>query len=277
MRLYALSGRRSEVLEQYDILEQALARELGAEPNSSSRALKEGISSDTLPPPAEEAKLAGATASEAKHNLPVPRTSFVGREREMVEVKRALAMTRLMTLTGAGGSGKTRLALEVCRDLVGTYPGGIWFVRLAPLSKGALVSKAVAEALKVPERPGEPLADTLARVLRDRQLLLILDNCEHVLGTTAQLIDPLLDTCPRLRVLATSREPLGVAGGINWTLPSLSVPDGRPSTVEKIEGYESARLFAARASYRTRTSRSRARTRGPWRQSVTASMAYRSP
>jgi predicted ATPase len=121
-------------------------------------------------------------------------------------------MTRLLTLTGVGGSGKTRLALEVARDLVEAYPDGTWLVQLAPLSEEVLVPKAVAEALKVPERPGEPLSDTLSEVLRDRQLLLILDNCEHLIEAIARLVDLLLDSCPRLRILATSREGLGVEG-----------------------------------------------------------------
>jgi non-specific serine/threonine protein kinase len=159
------------------------------------------------------------------HNLPAVRSSFVGREQETEEIKRELAMRRLLTLTGAGGSGKTRLALEVARDLVETYPDGVWLVELAPLSEEALVPKAVAEALKVSERPGEPIADTLADVLGDRQLLLVMDNCEHLVGTTAGLVDRLLDSCPRVRILATSREALGVEGEARWPVPSLSVPE----------------------------------------------------
>src|SRR5215204_2303554 len=118
------------------------------------------------------------------HNLPAQRSSFVGREREIEEVRRELAMTRLLTLTGVGGSGKTRLALEMARDLVEAYPEGVWLVELAPLYEAALVPKAVAEALEVPERPTEPLTDTLAEILRDRQLLLVVDNCEHLLEAT---------------------------------------------------------------------------------------------
>jgi predicted ATPase/DNA-binding CsgD family transcriptional regulator len=172
----------------------------------------------------------------------------VGREREMVEVERELAMTRLLTITGAGGSGKTRLALEVARDLLEAYPNGVWLVELAPLSEEALVPKAVAEALEMPERPGEPLTDTLAEILRDRQLLLILDNCEHLLEATARLVDKLLDACPRLRIMATSREAIGVEGEIRWLVPPLSVPEpqGTPSS-EELEGYESVRLFVERA------------------------------
>jgi predicted ATPase/DNA-binding CsgD family transcriptional regulator/Tfp pilus assembly protein PilF len=157
-------------------------------------------------------------------------------------------MTRLLTLTGVGGSGKTRLALEVARDLVEAYPDGTWLVQLAPLSEEVLVPKAVAEALKVPERRGELLSDTLSEVLRDRQLLLILDNCEHLIEAIASLVDLLLDSCPRLRILATSREGLGVEGEIRWVVPSLSVPEQGRWTLssEELEGYESVRLFVER-------------------------------
>ena len=157
-------------------------------------------------------------------------------------------MTRLMTLTGAGGSGKTRLALEVARDLIEAYPDGVWLVELAPLSEEALVPKAVAEALGVPERPQEPIADTLAEVLGDRQLLLVVDNCEHLIEAAARLVDRLLDSCPRVRILATSREALGVEGEVRWLVPPLSVPEpqGTPSS-EELEAYESVRLFVERA------------------------------
>ena len=185
------------------------------------------------------------------HNLPAPRSSFVGREQE-TEIKRELAMTRLLTLTGAGGSGKTRLALEVARGLVEAYPDGVWLVELAPLSEEALVSKAVAEALKMPERPQEPIADTLADVLRDKQLLLVVDNCEHVVGAAARLADKLLDSCPRVRILTTSREALGVEGEARWLVPLLSVPQGTPSS-EQLEDYESVRLFVERVRGRDPT------------------------
>src|SRR5215212_6937990 len=125
----------------------------------------------------------------SRHNLPAQRSSFVGREREMLEVEFELATTRLLTLTGTGGSGKTRLALEVARGLIETYPDGVWLIELAPLSDEALVPTAVAEALRVPERTGEPLADTLADVLRDSEMLLTLDNCEHLIEGAARLVD----------------------------------------------------------------------------------------
>ena len=143
----------------------------------------------------------------------------MGREREMAEIERGLASTRLMTLTGAGGSGKTRLALKVARRLVAEYPDGVWLVELAPLSEGALVPKEVAEALGVSERPAQPLTGTLAEVLRDRELLLLVDNCEHLLKATAHLIDSLLDSCQHLSILATSREAIGVEGEARWLVP----------------------------------------------------------
>jgi predicted ATPase len=169
----------------------------------------------------------------------------------MLEVKRELETTRLLTLTGAGGSGKTRLALEVARDLVDTYSDGVRLVELAPLSEEELVPKAVAEALEVAERPGEPLADTLTEVLGTRELLLVVDNCEHLLDATARLADSLLDSCPHVRILATSREALGVEGEVRWPVPPLSAPEPQRSlTVEELERSESARLFLARARNR---------------------------
>ena len=189
--------------------------------------------------------------STSRHNLPAPRSSFIGREQEVLEIRRELETTRLLTLTGAGGSGKTRLALEVAGDLVDTYSDGVWLVELAPLSEEELVPKAVAEALEVAERPGEPLADTLTEVLGTRELLLVVDNCEHLLDATARLADSLLDSCPHVRILATSREALGVEGEVRWPVPPLSAPEPQRSlTVEELERSESARLFLARARNR---------------------------
>ena len=194
---------------------------------------------------------ASNSRSTTQHNLPAARSSFVGREREILEVEFELATSRLLTLTGVGGSGKTRLAMEVARGLVDAYPDGVWLVELAPLSDEVLMLKAVAETLEVPERLQEPLTDTLADVLRDRQLLLVLDNCEHLLEAAALLADALLDSCPRVRILATSREGLRVEGEARWLVPPLSVPErGRSLSSEKLEGYESVRLFVERARER---------------------------
>jgi predicted ATPase/DNA-binding SARP family transcriptional activator len=253
MRLYALAGDKGEALTQYGRLEEALAKELSTGPSASSRALCEEIATGRFT--SKYALPLGSSPKEppdtGKHNLPATRTNLVGRRREMVEVKRALAMTRLLTLTGMGGSGKTRLALEVARDLAEAYPEGVWLVELASLSEEALVPKAVAEALEVAERPAEPLADTLAEVLGSRELLLVMDNCEHLLEASARLVDVLLDSCPRVRIMATSREALGVGGELRWPVPPLSVPEPRRApSLEELETYESVRLFVERAKGR---------------------------
>ena len=264
MRLHALSGRRREALSQYERLREALFKEFGTEPDAATTSLQQEIWAGTFPhssdsPPAglpardEEARFA-ARAPRRRHNLPLRRTSFIGRERECLEVKRHLAMTRLLSLTGTGGCGKTRLALEVARDLVGAYPDGVWLIELAPLSDEELVPKAVAQALEVPERPAQPLAETIAEILRGRELLLILDNCEHLLEATARLVDLLLDSCPHLRIMATSREALGVEGEVRWPVAPLSVPEQEcTSSSEELEGYESTRLFVQRAKGRDPT------------------------
>src|SRR5215211_7750321 len=257
MRLHALSGRPERALAQYERLRDTLTRGLGTRPAEATRRLRDEIAAGRVPmAPSvglfQEEELGGA----GKHNLPAPRTSFVGREREMVEVKRMLATTRLLTLTGAGGSGKTRLALEVARDLIGVYPDGVWLVGLARLSEGDLVPQTVAAALRVPERPGQALAGTLVEALSDKELLLVLDNCEHLVEAAAQLVDTLLDSCPHLRVLATSREPLGTPGEVNRVVPLLSLPARTDeelngmSAVDRLMGFEATRLFVDRARLR---------------------------
>jgi len=254
MRLYALSGRRAEALKQYKRLEEILSRKFATEPEATSSQLHEEISASRFPP-AESTSPASLPAKGAPsaswHNLPTARTSFVGREKEIEEVERLLSTTRLLTLSGAGGSGKTRLALEVARELVGSYLDGAWLVELASLAEGALVPQAVAEVMEVPEQPNRPLTDVLVDALSSRKLLLVLDNCEHLIDAASRLVDTLLDSCPHLRVLATSREALGVTGEVVRPVPPLAVPGTRhPLTVEELERYESARLFTERALQR---------------------------
>ena len=246
MRLYAIRGRRSEALSQYERLKVALLHTFGVEPSASVRALREEISSGRFPPPDAPRESGQKVVATSTNNLPSPRTSFVGREREVVEVKRELAMTRLLTLTGTGGAGKTRLALEVARDLAGTCPEGAWFVDLAPLSEPEVVPQAVAAALEVREEPGRPLTDTLADVLSGKNLLVLLDNCEHLIEAAADLVDVLLGRCPGLRVVATSREPLGVEGEVLWRVPPLSVPQASTPS-DDLHEYAAVRLFVDRA------------------------------
>jgi predicted ATPase/DNA-binding CsgD family transcriptional regulator len=181
-------------------------------------------------------------------NLPLERTSFVGRETELGEVRRLLSDRRLLTLCGPGGAGKTRLALALARDVAAEFEGGAWWVELAPVSDPELVSATVAQAVGVPEAPDLSPTEALAGHLKGREALLVLDNCEHLVGACAALADALLGACPELRILATSREPLRVAGETNFTVPSLSVPDPRRSTpLGELAGYEAVRLFVERA------------------------------
>ena len=256
MRLHALSGRPERALAQYERLRDALQRGIGTRLTETTRRLRDEIVAGRLLPTSPADAAQPGPSDGAKHNLPAPRTSFVGREREMVEVKRTLAMTRLLTLTGAGGSGKTRLALEVARDLVSIYPDGVWLATLAQLSEGDLVPQAVATALQVPERPGQPLTDTLVEASEANELLLVLDNCEHLVEAAADLVDTLLDSCPHLRVLATSREPLGISGEVNWVVPLLSLPakaneeSNGEATIESLLRSEALRLFVDRARLR---------------------------
>jgi predicted ATPase/DNA-binding SARP family transcriptional activator/DNA-binding CsgD family transcriptional regulator len=257
MRLYALSGMRTHALAQYELLRKVLSDKLSTEPSASTRRLRDEIAAGRFPPSEPAATAADIFAVEepldvGNHNLPAPRSTFVGRESELRQLKRDLAMTRLLTLTGAGGCGKTRLALEVARSLVGAYPDGVWFVELAPFSEGALVAQAVAAALGVQEQPERSLTDTLAEFLRAKRALLVVDNCEHLVDAVAILADTLLNSSLHLRVLATSRESLNVEGELNWLVPSLSAPSLGPSqTVEELAGYESVRLFVERACHRS--------------------------
>jgi non-specific serine/threonine protein kinase len=183
-----------------------------------------------------------------QHNLPLQLTSFIGREQELVEVEELLASTRLLTLTGTGGVGKTRLALQVAAAQLDRYPQGVWLVGLAPLADPTLVPGAVLAALGVPEQPGRlPLA-TLLDALRTRELLLVLDNCEHLLDACAGLAEALLCACPDLRLLATSREALGLTGETRYRVPSLAVPGAdQAASPTAVARCAAVRLFVERA------------------------------
>jgi predicted ATPase/class 3 adenylate cyclase len=163
------------------------------------------------------------------HNLPLQVTSFVGRDTEAAAVRGLLATYRLVTLTGPGGTGKTRLALQAAADVLPAYPDGVWLVELAALADPALVPQTVAQAVGVREAPGRPLVATLVDALQLKRLLLVLDNCEHLLDAGARLADALLRTCARVTLLVTSREALGIAGETAYRVPSLGVPDLGPS------------------------------------------------
>ncbi len=190
------------------------------------------------------------------NNLPIQLTSFIGREQEIAEVKRLLAGTRLLTLTGTGGCGKTRLALQVAADLLDDYADGVWLMDLAVLTDAALVPQKMATTLGLHEEPGRPLIETLLDYLRAKHLLMVLDNCEHLVEVCADLTGTLLRACPRVRILATSREILGLPGEVAWRVPSLTLPDpGRLRALETLTQYEAIQLFSERAVASTITFR----------------------
>ena len=185
-----------------------------------------------------------AAAAGGVHGFPVALTSFVGRDGPVRDVAGLLEEQRLVTVTGPGGVGKTRLAGQVARAVAGRFADGAWLAELAPVSDPAQVRGVVAAALGVPGQPGVPPAEVLARVLARRQLLLVLDNCEHVIGAAAELCAGLLAACDDVRVLATSREPLAAAGEARYRLGPLTLPGGDPG---EAGGSEAVALFADRA------------------------------
>ena len=165
------------------------------------------------------------TSTVVSHNLPMQLTSFVGRGAQMTDLEKLLVDNRLVTLTGAGGAGKTRLAVEIAARIAPDFRDGMWYVDLAPVTHPGVVPVTVARALGLPDQPGRSTMDTLLRFVRDRQMLVVLDNCEHLLDASAELVVALLGAAPRLTLLATSREPIGVAGEVSWRVPSLSLAD----------------------------------------------------
>ncbi len=166
-----------------------------------------------------------ATNIPAVHHLPAQLTTFIGRGTQMDEISGILTENRLVTLTGAGGAGKTRLAIEVAAQMASQFPDGVWYADLAPITHPEVVPLAVARALGLPDQPGSSITDALLRYIRDRHMLLVFDNCEHLLEASAALVNDMLAACSRVTVLATSREPLLVSGEVNWQVPSLSLTE----------------------------------------------------
>jgi len=189
----------------------------------------------------------GTLKSKESTNLPSALTSFVGRAKEIAEVRRLLAGTRLLTLTGPGGAGKTRLALEVARGLLPDYPDGVWLVELEAITDPQLIPGAVAATFDIRERPEQSAAEALAAVLKSKTLLLVLDNCEHVVSACAAFTEALLRRCAGVRILATSREPLGIMGETQWRVPPLSLPDPRGARRGEPTDFEAVQLFRDRA------------------------------
>ena len=192
---------------------------------------------------------APAPAREQITNLPIPLTSFIGRKKDIALIQQRLAGHRLVTLIGAGGIGKTRLSQHIASQLLGEYANGVWLVELASLSDPALVPQTVAAVFGIQQgTTARAMVETLIHFLRAKTVLLILDNCEHLLDACAQLADKLLKHCPDLKILATSREGLGIIGEALYQVPSLTIPEiHRIESIEKLNDYESIRLFDERA------------------------------
>ncbi|MBI3659129.1 tetratricopeptide repeat protein [Candidatus Acetothermia bacterium] len=269
IRLYALAGDRNAALQRYAECEALLKRELKLEPLPETRALYERILRGDIC--GFDREVSPSSATPVRHNLPRPLSSFIGRKKEIAEIKRLLASvgadprvcsdasgepigSPLLTLMGPGGCGKTRLALQVAAELTQEYADGVWFVELATLSDATSVPQALVSALDVREETGCPLLTLLSNYLQSKQLLLVLDNCEHLVEGCVQLVEELLQYCPSLRIVATSREELGIAGETVWKTPPLLSPDlqSLPSKGEELVAtliqYEAVELFVERAA-----------------------------
>jgi predicted ATPase/DNA-binding SARP family transcriptional activator len=245
MQVYIQAGQYSAALKQYQACEQILRRELGIDPQPETRELYKKIRRREVKPVEVETN---RETSASPHNIPVQLSSFIGREKEQAEVINVVSKKRLVTLLGAGGIGKTRLALEVGSKLLGDYPNGIWFVPLDSLSDPALITQSVAAIFDIQEDRDRTLLEKLTHLLRAKTSLLIFDNCEHLLNASAELVTSLLTRCPNIKILVTSREALGIAGESIYTMPSLPLPEGDLSSTEQLAEFASVQLFAERAA-----------------------------
>ncbi|MGB8645888.1 MAG: tetratricopeptide repeat protein, partial [Anaerolineae bacterium] len=232
-------GNRPAAIETYDRCVQTLAETLDVEPSAETQELARWI---------KQAAIEKTSLLPRITNLPIPLTSFIGRTHETAEIKSLLNQARLVTLTGAGGTGKTRLSIQVGMDLLDAFKAGVWWVELGSVMDPEIVPKAVAKTLGIAETINQSLTETIAESIGARPLLLILDNCEHLIAATAQLAEHLLLVCPHLVMMATSREPLNIPGEQVWHAPTLSIPPVGPATVaETLLSYEAIRLFVDRA------------------------------
>ncbi len=251
MRLYAAGGRRQEALAQFQELKRGLRREFEDEPDDETRRLYQELLARSADgrPDSRSVEAEPPPTGHRPSGLPQQLTSFIGRERELGETATLLGGSRLLTLTGAGGCGKTRLALELAGQAAGDFADGVWPVELAALGEPELIGPAIAQAMDTRLASDRSAEVALAGHIGERQQLLLLDNCEHLVESVAHLVEALLRGCPRLTVLATSREPLRVPGEVTWRVPSLSLPKlVDHSLAEGSLEAESVRLFATRAA-----------------------------
>src|SRR6202022_1069003 len=252
MRLYARLGRREAALRQYQLCMDALRRELRTPPEAETTQLYQQIlktrpvhpgrpeefrpASEAAPPP----------AAPPPTNLPAPTSELIGRATAVAEVRELVAAHRLVTLIGAGGIGKTRLSLEVARQLLPDFADGVWSAELAPLSDASLVPVTVAVSLKLVLLDGAEFPERVAAALTAKHLLLVLDNCEHVIEAAARMAEAVLRAAPHARVMATSREPLRAPGEYVYRVPSLEVPLEDTRDREDLLQTAAVSLFVAR-------------------------------
>ena len=237
----AALGRRWDAIAAYERLRDGLEKEYAAEPEPPSKALYRRLLTGSAP-----------LATTTPHNLPEPATSFVGRQRELGELALSLERTRLLTLTGPGGAGKSRLSLELARRAAATaeFPDGVWRVQLAGVKDDEAVTSTAASALRLSLPGGVPSTFAVADQLATRRLLLVLDNCEHLLAASGELVAEVLARCPDVIVVTTSREPLGLAAEVVYRVPSLEVPaDHAGLDVGKLARLEAVQLFVERAQH----------------------------
>ena len=188
------------------------------------------------------------TLDSFPNNLPTQLTSFIGRENEIAELKQELNKHRLVTLTGSGGTGKTRLSLQVAAELLEKFDHGVWFIELAPITDPDLISQTILSTIGVQEQQGRSPLDVLKEYLHNKQPLIVLDNCEHLVSASAEVVNTLLNAAPNLKIMASSREALGVKGEASYPVPSLSLPDIKNlPVIEQLSQYEAVRLFIDRA------------------------------
>jgi len=251
MRLYALTGRRPLALRQYQQLRQSLEQTLDVTPEPATQALYIAIKDGQFPlsTPKDSGPLMPAVAPQRPStNLPHALSCFIGRERDVADVIQLLQNHRLVTLTGLGGIGKTRLALEVAWKGREAYPDGAWLIELAALIDPTLLPQTIAGTFGIQAEGARAPVDTLVTILRDAGLLLVLDNCEHLITACAQLVEILLDSCPYLHILATSREVLHLPGECSWPVPALPLPDPHERLITLAEN-DSVRLFVDRVRW----------------------------
>ena len=244
MSLYAEIGDRANIVRVYQTCTAVLQRELDTEPSATTRELFERLRR-------QEKIVERAITPRVQHksNLPVPLTSFIGRTRELAEIRAQLERARLVTLTGVGGGGKTRLAIQAAHEIATDFPDGTWFVDLAPITETTDIASACAAVLGLREQVDTSIRESLFEYARAKTFLLVLDNCEHLHNACATFAHAILQSAPRVRILATSREPLSVLGEALIVVPPLSLPDAEHPTFEKVAHSDAAQLFIARANF----------------------------